>query len=84
MREKQGTYFQILWATLRMRIFVNKAELEATVEVQPTVGQPGPIQVLRKSLGAPRRMMCVLGPRVDSRRPVGWLSPESRPKVTFV
>lgn len=24
------------------------------------------------------------GPRVDSRRPVGWLSLESRPKVTFV
>ena len=50
-----------------MRVFVIKAELEATGEVETTVGQHDPIYVLRRSAAALWRMVGVC-----SKSQISW------------
>lgn len=68
MLEREGVQTcRILGGILRMRVFVIKAELEATGEVETTVGQHDPIYVLRRSAAALWRMVGVC-----SKSQISW------------
>ena len=60
MLEREGVQTRrILWGIMSLRVFVIKAELEATRQVDPTVEQHDPIYVLRRSVAALWRVMGV-------------------------
>ena len=60
MLEREGVQTRrILWGIMSLRVFVIKAELEATRQVDTTVEQHDPIYVLRRSVAALWRVMGV-------------------------